>query len=249
MPRIARKDLESGFFHIMIQGINKENIFYKNEYKETYIDLINLYRKRQNIKILAYCIMRNHAHILIYTKEINEMADFMQRINTTYALYYNKKENRVGYVYRDRYKSEVIYNQKYLTNCIKYIHMNPVKANIVKLEKDYPFSSYNDYINKTGIIDKEILSIIFLSEYSYLKEFLKFEYIEGKFIEIEENINLQEEVNLFLRKQKIDRQELRKNKDMIRKLYNELTIKTKVTKTQYAKLLQIERTKISRILK
>ena len=249
MPRIARKDLETGFFHIMVQGINREDIFYKKEYKETYIELINFYRKKLDIKILSYCVMKNHVHLLIYTNQISKMSDFMQKINTVYALYYNKQEERVGYVYRDRYKSEVIYNQKYLTNCIKYIHMNPVKANIVKLEKDYPYSSYNDYINKNGIVDKETLNMIFLSEYSYLKEFFKFEYVEGKFIEIEENINFQKEITLFLKKQKIDKQELRKNKDMIRKLYNELKIKTKVTKTQYAKLLQIERTKISRILK
>ena len=155
MPRMARKNLENGFFHIMIQGIKKEKIFYKGEYKEKYIQLMKYFKEKQKIEIINYCVMNNHIHIIIYTEDIDELTIFMRKLNTTYALYYNKSENRVGYVFRNRFESKEIYNQDYLTKCIKYVHMNPVKAGITKTEGEYKYSSYNDYINKKGIITDE----------------------------------------------------------------------------------------------
>mgnify|MGYP000985683275 FL=1 len=66
----------------------------------------------------------------------------MQRLNTVYAKYYNKKYSRVGYVFRDRYKSEGIYSEEHLYNCIKYIYDNPVKAGICKRPEEYLYSNY-----------------------------------------------------------------------------------------------------------
>ena len=66
----------------------------------------------------------------------------MQRLNTKYGKYYNKKYKRVGYVFRDRYRAEGIYTEKYLYNCLKYIYNNPVKAGICKNAEDYPYSNY-----------------------------------------------------------------------------------------------------------
>ena len=87
--------------------------------------------------------------MLIKTKKSDELSKYMQRLNCTYARYYNKKYDRVGYVFRDRYKSEGIYDEQHLYNCIKYIYDNPVKAGICSKAKDYPYSNYK-------IITKEI---------------------------------------------------------------------------------------------
>lgn len=250
MPRIARKNLESGFFHIMVQGIKKEKIFYKKEYKEKYIQLMKFFKEKQKIELINYCVMNNHVHIIIYTEDINELTKFMERLNTTYAINYNKAENRVGYVYRNRFESKEINNQDYLTKCIKYVHMNPVKAGITKKEEEYKYSSYNDYINKNGIVTNELLQKIFNSEYNYLKKFLEIEYdeelfkdIENKEITVEE---LKKKINEFLKIEEITLKELKKEKRLIKKLYNSLEIKP--SKSEFARQLQIERTKISKIL-
>ena len=250
MPRAARKNLETGFFHIMVQGIKKEEIFYKNEYKQKYIELAKLFLEKQNVKLISYCVMSNHVHMIIYSEDIKELTKFMERLNTTYAMHYNKNENRVGYVYRDRFKSKELYSQDYLTRCIKYIHMNPVKAGIVRKEKDYKYSSYNDYINKTGIVTEEILKKIFNSKYNYLKEFLKIEYNENLFEEVEkEKISIEElnaEILKFLEKEEITIEELREDKRLIKKIYNLLEIKP--TKAELARQIGISRIKISKIL-
>lgn len=250
MPRIARKNLESGFFHIMVQGIKKEKIFCKKEYKEKYIQLMKLFKEKQKIDIISYCVMNNHSHIIIYTEDINELTKYMERLNTTYAINYNKAENRVGYVYRNRFESKEIYNQDYLTKCIKYVHMNPVKAKITATEGEYKYSSYNDYINKKGIVTDKLLRNIFNSEYDYLKKFLEIEYDEELFKNIEHNEitiqELKEKIDKFLDSEEITLKELKKEKRLIKKLYNSLEIKP--SKSEFARQLQIERTKISKIL-
>ena len=250
MPRIARKNLESGFFHIMVQGIKKEKIFCKKEYKEKYIQLMKLFKEKQKIDIISYCVMNNHSHIIIYTEDINELTKYMERLNTTYAINYNKAENRVGYVYRNRFESKEIYNQDYLTKCIKYVHMNPVKSKITATEGEYKYSSYNDYINKNGIVTNKLLKNIFNSEYDYLKKFLEIEYDEELFKDIEHNEitiqELKEKIDKFLDSEEITLKELKKEKRLIKKLYNSLEIKP--SKSEFARQLQIERTKISKIL-
>lgn len=250
MPRIARKNLDSGFFHVMAQGIKKEKIFYKDEYKEKYIQLMKFFSKKQEINLVSYCVMNNHVHIIIYTKDIKELTKFMERLNTTYAINYNKLENRVGYVFRNRFESKLLYNQDYLTKCIKYVHMNPVKAGIVKKEKDYLYSSYNDYINKNGIVTKELLDKIFNSNYNYLKNFLKIEYKEELFEDFEkEEISIEEinkKIKTFIKKEEITIEELREDKRLIKKFYNSLKIKP--SKAELARQIGMTREKLSKIL-
>ena len=84
--------------------------------------------------------------MLLYANDIKQISNFMKNINSIYAMYYNKKTDRVGYVFRNRFKSVPIMDRKQLYTCIKYIHMNPVKAGKVKEESDYRYSSYNDYL-------------------------------------------------------------------------------------------------------
>ena len=142
MPRYPRNYIKTSYFHIIAQGINKSYIFKYEEDIKFYIK--NMYRldKECKINIIAYCVMNNHVHMLIESQKLENLTQFMQRLNTTYAKYYNKKYNRVGYVFRNRYLAEGIYNETYLYNCIKYIYYNPVKANICKYPEDYPYSNY-----------------------------------------------------------------------------------------------------------
>jgi len=169
MPRIARKDLQTPFLHIMVQGINKKFIFSKKEYIENYLKIMNKYKQEFNITIIAYCIMNNHAHMLVYVENIELLGKFMHIVNLVYSQFYNKENKRCGVLFRNKYQAEPIYGMNHLINCIKYIHMNPLKAKIVKNVEDYPYSSVFDYTNNTGICKNKIMSNIFGDNYDYSK--------------------------------------------------------------------------------
>lgn len=163
MPRIPRSDAKSRFFHTMVQGIEKSFIFDNPMNMEIYLNLINKNSQKFNIDILAYCIMNNHTHILIHVSRIDDMVKFFRCVNTSYAKYFNSINKRVGYVFRNRYKSEAIYTVKQLFNTINYIHNNPIKANICSKAKDYKYSSYNEYFKKSNLVNINFLKKYFTS--------------------------------------------------------------------------------------
>ena len=142
MPRLPRSYLKTQYFHVITQGLDKRYIFQNAEDIKYYIKIMRNLAREQDVKIIAYCIMNNHAHMLIKSEKTEELGKYMQRLNTKYAMYYNKKYQRVGYVFKNRYKSEGIYNERYLYNCIKYIYNNPVKAGICNDASEYPYSNY-----------------------------------------------------------------------------------------------------------
>ena len=133
MISMPRKTYNDGFFHVMVQGLNKEYIFNKDEYKSKYINLIKKYKDKYEVLILAYCIMDNHAHILIYANKVDEMSMFMQNINSKFALYYNKDIGRVGYVFRGRFNSQYINSKGYLLKCLNYIKFVALALQKIKL--------------------------------------------------------------------------------------------------------------------
>ena len=113
MPRIARNQMQTTFFHNMTQGINKEYIFEENRCKKKYMELLQKEANEFDIKLIAFTIMDNHAHILLYTESINHMSLFMKNINAKFAMYYNYIYKRVGIVFRNRYKSQPILSEKH----------------------------------------------------------------------------------------------------------------------------------------
>ena len=142
MPRVPRFYSDTSFFHVMTQGIKKEYIFNQSEDAERYISILYNTKDECKINIIAYCIMNNHAHLLLEASKVEYLSKFMHRTDTKYAKYYNKKYERVGYVFRDRFKSEAIYTEQNLHNCIAYIYNNPVKAGICNSPEEYQFSNY-----------------------------------------------------------------------------------------------------------
>ena len=187
IPRLARKDLNTPFLHIIIQGVNKEYIFNNDEYIEKFLDIFNKIKSDYNFTVIAYCIMNNHAHFLIHTEDIKEVGKFMHRCNMLYAKLYNKEKNRVGVLFRNRYQAEPIYDKKYLINCIKYIHDNPVKAKMVENCEEYKYSSYCDYKFNRGVTKIEIMKKIFGDKCNYLKLFR--ENFDMRFIDVmDENL-------------------------------------------------------------
>lgn len=223
MPRFPRNYIETTFFHVITQGINKSYIFEYPEDIKYYIKLINHISKEENIKIIAYCIMNNHAHMLIEAHELKKLSKFMQRLNTTYGIYFNKKYNRVGYVFRNRYRSEGIYNEKQLYNCIKYIYNNPVKAGICNNAYEYAFSNYKQIPN---VKDEDY-----------------------KFIEVDENKNeiCKAIINKYLEENDISIEDLKGNKFQLKQLILNLKEKYNISFRSISKELNISRETIRKI--
>ncbi len=164
MSRIARECSDTNCFHVMVQGIAKEYIFDTDEMKNTYIYNLNRFKVDDDIKIIAYCVMDNHCHLLLFVPSVEKLGHFMRRVNTMYAQYYNYKNERVGYVFRDRFKSQAIYDTKYVGNCLCYIHNNPLNAGIVHNAEDYKYSSISCYKYHNGIVDFDAAGELFDTE-------------------------------------------------------------------------------------
>lgn len=152
MPRKARKKSETGIYHIMLRGINGQAIFEDKEDNEKFIQVIGDYREVCEYNIFAYCLMKNHVHLLM--KEGKEdLGIVFRRIGAKYVHWYNKKYKRTGHLFQDRYKSEPVEDENYFLTVLRYIHQNPLKAGIVNAIEVFPWSSYGQYIGKNGICD------------------------------------------------------------------------------------------------
>lgn len=253
MPRMARKDLESNYLHIIVQGINREYIFEDNNLKEAYKNILKKNIKEKNITVLAYCIMDNHAHILVYGECIKEISKLMQETNTSYAKLYNNVNKRVGYVFRDRYYTQMILTETQLLNCLVYIHNNPVKANIVNKPDKYKYSSYLEYIKPKSLINKESIKIVFGSNKKYIETFKqihKYNDLEDEIIDIyEDEKNYEKTINEYMKKYNKNIQEIKEDEKVFGKLLIELKYKDRMSLRDIGNVFNISKDKVYRAIK
>ena len=152
MARTAREKSNSNIYHVMLRGINRQQIFLDEEDNEHFLDVLLQCRAISGFRLLAYCLMGNHVHLLIQTEK--EPLDLvMKRISTRYVMWYNAKYERVGHLFQDRYKSEPVDDDAYFLTALRYILNNPVKAGKCRKSADYPLSSAQDYFHGGGITD------------------------------------------------------------------------------------------------
>ncbi len=168
MPRQQRRKSESGIYHVMLRGINQQQIFQDEEDNLKFLQIVKECKAISEFKLFAYCLMENHVHLLI--KEGKEPIELIfKRIGNRFVYWYNTKYKRVGHLFQDRYRSEPVETDEYFLTVLRYIHQNPVKAGIVKSCGKYRFSSYNEYIKESKIIDDELAKEMLTKE-----EFVKY---------------------------------------------------------------------------
>jgi len=191
---MSRRPCQKSFtniYHIMIRGNEKKDIFIDDEDRYKFLEVISKKMELSGYDIYAYCLMNNHIHLLM--KENIEGIDLcFKRINVSYVYYFNKKYNRVGHLFQDRFKSECIDTEQYLLSAVRYIHNNPVKEGIAMHPCDYTWSSYNAYITNTqyALVDKyKILNQFSHSTKKACRLFAEFsnEKNEDSFIDYNEN--------------------------------------------------------------
>jgi len=162
----------------MLRGINRGNIFQSNQDKAFFLSSLYRAREKSSFKVIGYCLMNTHVHLLL--QESEEIGVSMKRITVSYVQWFNRKYNRVGHLFQNRYKSEPIEDERYLVSVLRYIHQNPIKAGMVKDVSKYPWSSYNEYLkmydSKDYLIDGEIMKVYF----NNIKSFIEFHKEIGK---------------------------------------------------------------------
>ena len=163
MPRKARIKSETGIYHLICRGINKQNIFEDEEDKQRFLETLAHYKSLSGYSLYGYCLMDNHIHLLI--KENKESVDqVIKRISSSYVYWYNQKYQRCGHLFQERYKSEVVETDAYFLMALRYIHQNPVKAGITQSASEYLWSSYHNYVGIEGITDIEFALETFSSD-------------------------------------------------------------------------------------
>lgn len=195
MPRAARKKSESGIYHILLRGQNRQIIFEDDEDKERFIQTLKDCKNKSGWKIYGYCLMGNHIHLLLHEFD-EETGIIMRRIGASYVYWYNWKYKRCGHLFQDRYKSEAVETEKYFLTVLRYIHQNPVKAGHAKKALDYKWSSYNEYMNNNGITDTGFALGIFNEDREKaIQNFIDFhnEQKEANCLEMEERFRLTDE--------------------------------------------------------
>ena len=152
MPRTARKQSEAGIYHVMIRGINRQQIFIDDEDTRYFVSLLQEYQSTGSFVLYAYCLMGNHVHILLQAKN-DPLPVIMKRIGVRYVTHFNEKYDRIGHLFQDRYKSEPVDSDSYFLTVLRYIHNNPVKAGLCEKPEDYSLSSARGYLLGDGIAD------------------------------------------------------------------------------------------------
>ena len=146
MSRLAREISPTGLYHIVFRGINKQHIFEEDTDYQKMIHILKDLKTEMNFEIYAYCFMANHAHILLKENQAGDISRIMKRLLTKYAMYFNKKYQRSGSLIANRYKSQAVDVDNYFLSVVRYIHQNPIKANLTKNIDSYRWSSYNEYL-------------------------------------------------------------------------------------------------------
>jgi len=145
MARPLRVEYPGAFYHVINRGNANERIFISQRDREKFLEYLAQANKRFSIQIHAYCLMSNHYHLLVETPEAN-LSRAMQWINVSYAAYFNRKRERRGHLFQGRFKSILVDADGFLKHLSRYIHLNPVRANMVESLLDYPWSSYRAFI-------------------------------------------------------------------------------------------------------
>ncbi len=161
--RKPREQAVSGIYHVILRGINKQDVFL---HRNDFVEMINSMKEaqiqrapdgtvlhRNNCTYYAYCILHNHVHILLRERLLN-VSDIMKRIQNRFVRIYNFRYERIGHLFQDRFVSEPVDDPEYFYQLIRYIHRNPVKAMEAERPEDYEFSSWHEFLSTNSDTDQ-----------------------------------------------------------------------------------------------
>ena len=168
MPRQARLDNPGTLHHVMIRGIEKKRIVLDEQDRKDFVCRLGLLAVETKTAVYAWALMSTHAHLLVCSGAVG-LAKFMRRLLTGYAVSYNLRHRRHGHLFQNRYKSMVCDGDSYFTELVRYIHLNPLRADLVKdlrqLER-YPYCGHGTIVGaqSNGWQDRDSVLAQFANE-------------------------------------------------------------------------------------
>jgi REP element-mobilizing transposase RayT len=163
MARKPRIEFEGALYHVITRGNQRQPIFKAIGDYQRYLAILEDYKSKYDFLLYAYVLMKNHVHLLMETKQV-PLSKILQGINQRYTMYFNRRYGTVGHIFQGRYKAMLCEKDSYLLSLVKYIHLNPVRAEIAKTPETYPWSSHRFYIGQSrgeGIVDSESILKMF----------------------------------------------------------------------------------------
>ena len=156
MPRKARPESRTGYYHIIFRGVNRLSIFLDDEDRRIMLEAMGRFAPEAGVGIAAYCLMSNHVHLLLRVPEEGAAAMFVKKIASSYVFHFNHKYGRIGHLFQERFKSEAVDDERYLLTVFRYILRNPEKAGICPTQ-DFPWSSFRELAGEAGICQMQPL--------------------------------------------------------------------------------------------
>jgi len=186
---VIKQDVSDSFQHVYARGHSRHKIFADEQDYITFLKLLQRYLSAEEardpygvpypnfynkLELLAYVLMPNHFHLLIYQRQPQAMAHFMQSLLASYSRYFNKKYKRSGPLFESRYKASMISDDSYLEHISRYIHLNP------RQWRDYEYSSLPYYLQQDEVSWIRPRRII--ESFSTPEDYLEFvsDYVEQK---------------------------------------------------------------------
>lgn len=171
---------EGAIYHITTRGNHRNDIFRDEEDFKGYLNILEealIYYSHEGYELIAYCLMDNHVHLIIKTGK-EPLTRIMRRINSIYTRYFNKRYNYIGHLFQAKYFSELIESDRQILEASRYVHLNPVRAQMVTRPEEYQWDSYRIFIGeKSKLLNPQIVLSYF--KYSDRHKLYK-EFIEQK---------------------------------------------------------------------
>ena len=147
MPHPLRLEFPGAVYHIYSRGNERKDVFRSSDDYELFLGILAEAALTFDVLIHAYCLMPNHFHLLLETKDSN-LSQVMKRLLGLYTVRFNRKHKRLGHLFQGRYKALIVDKDAYFLELSRYIHLNPVKAKLVKGPEDYQWSSMRYYLKQ-----------------------------------------------------------------------------------------------------
>jgi REP element-mobilizing transposase RayT len=158
MARQARNETEAGVHHVWARGVERRVIFVDDDDRRLYLRLLRGVVQQYGWRLLAYCLMPNHVHLLIETREPN-LGKGMHMLHGPYAQLFNERYARVGHLFQSRFGNREVHDELDVASVLSYIALNPVVAGLCRSPDEWDWSSHRDIVDglTESLIDRDRL--------------------------------------------------------------------------------------------
>ncbi|MDO9577013.1 MAG: transposase [Candidatus Cloacimonadales bacterium] len=166
---------KENYYHVFNRGCGKESIFQSDSDYRKLINKMKLTKDLFEIEIIAFCLIPNHYHFILYQISDIPISNWLRDIFNSYVQSFNLKYKRTGTLFERNAQPRLITSDEYLIDAVHYVHANPLKHNLVIDPNDWEFSSFLEYQSgKMKMASRRVLDVFFHSEYSYMESFKAF---------------------------------------------------------------------------